>query len=403
MDSSSSADTPAQGASADTLAAAETQRAEAFGRGVELVPGLPPIVSATEELAAAETDPPPAWILEGLFEAGDKALLIAPPKTGKTWAALTIAEHLAAGRDFWGFHVERPHRVLYVNLEVKDRWMRRRLRGACAVDGIGVGDGLDGMQLMNARGKGESVRDAIEANPAAFAAFDLVILDPFYKLARPGEDENSSRDVKGILDAVDKLAAAGPAVLTVKHDGKGDVGSKRATDRGAGSYAAAADYDAALILTAHKDGKPRVVVEVVARNSRGRDPFVIRFEKAPDGVNGGAFVLDEETAPEKETDATRKNTAGGVAKVNVWLQPLIYQNAAKTALIQCKDGLAAGALIVKIQDATNASEKTVRNRLKAMLADGFLKTEKKGRETIYTLANPDAITPDEEANALADK
>lgn len=367
------------------------------GREIVLSPGLPPIQSAADELAKAETDPPPAWILEGICERGDKVLLIAPSKTGKTWAALAIAEHLAAGRDFWGFHVKRPHRVLYVNLEVKPEWMRRRFRGSLAVAGI---DAADELRFMHARGKGQAVRDAIEANPAAFANFDLVILDPFYKLARADEDENSARDIKGILDDLDKLAGAGPAVLTVKHDGKGDVGSKRKTDRGTGSYAAAADYDAALILTPHATGKPRVVVSTVARNAVERDDFVIRLEFGPGGC---AFVLDEAAAPEVETDATRKAAAGGGAKVNVWLQPLIYQNAAKTALIQCKDGLAAGALIVKIQDATNASEKTVRNRLKAMLADGFLKTEKKGRETIYTLANPDAITPDEEANALADK
>ena len=50
------------------------------GRGVELVPGLPRAFSALEELDAAENDPPPAWILDGLFEAGDKALLIAPSR-----------------------------------------------------------------------------------------------------------------------------------------------------------------------------------------------------------------------------------------------------------------------------------------------------------------------------------
>ncbi len=375
------------------------------GEGIELFPGLPPAVSAADEILAAENLPPPDWILEGLFEAGDKALLIAPSKTGKTWAGLTLALCLAAGKDFWGFHVQRPRRVLYVNLEVKRDWMQRRLRGASAVLGVEPETVRDTLKPWHMRGKGGEVRDAIEAKPDNLANFDLVILDPFYKLARPGEDENSARDIKSILDTVDKLAAAGPAVLTLKHDGKGDVGSKRATDRGAGSYTAAADYDAALILTSHAGGWPRVVVETVARNSRGRDPFVIRFENTPEKNTGGAFVLDEETAPEKETDATRKSAAGGGAGRNIRLPSAEYRRAAKTALIQCKDGLSAGALIVKIQDATGASEKTVRNRIKEMTEgpDLILKTEKKGRETIYTLANPDAITPDEEANALADK
>jgi hypothetical protein len=383
MDSSSDSATPAQGT-------------DAKGREIVLTPGLPPLRSAAEEIEAAGNDPPPDWILEGLFEAGDKVLLIAPSKTGKTWAALAVAEHLAAGRDFWGFHVARPLRVLYVNLEVTDRWMRRRLRGSLAVAGIEAGAGL---RFMHARGKGQAVRDAIEQNPAAFALFDLVILDPFYKLARADEDENSARDIKGILDAVDKLAAAGPAVLTVKHDGKGDVGSKRKTDRGAGSYAAAADYDAALILTPHADGKPRVVVSTVARNGVGRDDFVIRLESTP---NGCAFVLDEEAAPEVETDATRKAAAGGGGR-NIRLPASIYRDAAKTALLQFPGGLSTGALKSKLLDATGASDGTLKNRIAEMVADGFLKTERRGKETIHRLANPNAITADEEANALADK
>ena len=366
------------------------------GREIVLSPGLPPIQSAADELAKAETDPPPAWILEGICERGDKVLLIAPSKTGKTWAALAIAEHLAAGRDFWGFHVKRPHRVLYVNLEVKPEWMRRRFRGSLAVAGI---DAADELRFMHARGKGQAVRDAIEANPAAFANFDLVILDPFYKLARADEDENSARDIKGILDDLDKLAGAGPAVLTVKHDGKGDVGSKRKTDRGTGSYAAAADYDAALILTPHATGKPRVVVSTVARNAVERDDFVIRLEFGPGGC---AFVLDEAAAPEVETDATRKAAAGGGA-ARTWLPADYYRNAAKNAIVQAGKGLPANALVAKIRDATGASDRTVKTRLAEMVADGFLKTEKDGREKIHNLAAPDAITPDDEANALADK
>lgn len=357
------------------------------GRGVELVPGLPRAFSALEELDAAENDPPPAWILDGLFEAGDKALLIAPSKTGKTWAALTIALHLAAGLPFWGFRVAKRFRVLYVNLEVKDAWMRRRLRGARAVLGIGAEDLKDTLYFWMMRGKGEGVRGVIEGTPDALGAFDLVILDPRYKLARKDEDENSARDIKGILDAVDKLAGAGPAVLTVAHDGKGDVGSKRKTDRGAGSYAAAADYDAAVILTAHKDGWPRVVVETIGRNAGERKPFVIRLEKAADGVGGCAFVLDEDAAPEKETNATRSASAGAVAAGNIWLPPESYQAAARKALARRPAGLSAGALVSKIRDETRASEKTVKNRLAEMCADGFLKNEKQGRETIYRLAD----------------
>lgn len=362
-----------------------------------MIPGLPPIVDAADELT--ETDPPPAWILEGVCERGDKVLLIAPSKTGKTWASITIGAHLAAGFDFWGYHVKRPHRVLYVNLEVKRNWMRRRLRGSCAVAGIKYEELCGRLMLWNMRGKGEDVRNAIENHPDAFANFDLVILDPFYKLARADEDENSARDIKGILDSIDRLAEAGPAVLTDKHDGKGDVGSKRKTDRGTGSYAASADYDAALILTPHATGKPRVVVSTVARNAVERDDFVIRLEKGPGGCG---FVMDEDAAPEVETDATRKAAASGGA-ARTWLPAENYRNAAKNALEKAEKGLPSNALVAKIRDATGAGDRTVKTRLAEMVADGFLKTEKDGRETIHRLAKPDAITPDDEADSHADK
>lgn len=387
MDSSSDDATPAQGT-------------DAKGREVVLIPGLPPLRSAAEEIEVAADDPPPDWILEGTIEAGDKADLIGPAKTGKTWATLTIAIWLALGRCFWNYKVAHRRRVCYINLEVKGVWMRRRIKGICAALGIDADSLRDTLMIWNVRGKGELVRKAIETNPAAFANFELVIIDPVYKLALPGEDENSARDIKGILDVVDKLAAAGPAVIVVKHDIKGDAGSRRKTDRGAGSYATAADYDAALILTPHKDGGGRVVVSTVARNGVGRDDFVIRLEATPEGC---AFVLDEDAAPEVETDATRKAAAGGGGGRNIRLPASIYRDAAKTALLQFPKGLSTGALKSKLLDATGASDGTLKNRIAEMVADGFLKTEKRGKETIHRLANPNAITADDEANALADK
>ena len=73
------------------------------------------------------TPPPPLdSIVEELFGVGEKGEIIAPSKARKSFFAIDLAVHIAAGRDWLGFKIPRPRRVLLFNLEISRDWMKRR-------------------------------------------------------------------------------------------------------------------------------------------------------------------------------------------------------------------------------------------------------------------------------------
>ena len=126
-------------------------------------------VETVEEFTAtapAPLDP----IVANCFEAGDKVELIAPSKCRKSFWALDLALHVAAGLPFCGLAVPKPRRVLLVNLEIKRDWMKRRVLQR--LDGYGLSDQhLQGrLALMNCRGQGGCVRDAILSRVTSTAA-----------------------------------------------------------------------------------------------------------------------------------------------------------------------------------------------------------------------------------------
>lgn len=59
-----------------------------------------------------------AWIIENLLQEQGYMLLTGPSGVGKTQFSLRVAINLALGRDFLGFKIERPCRILFWSLEM---------------------------------------------------------------------------------------------------------------------------------------------------------------------------------------------------------------------------------------------------------------------------------------------
>lgn len=232
------------------------------------------------ETAEEFTATPPASldpIVANCFEAGDKVELIAPSKCRKSFWALDLALHVAAGFPFCGLAIPRPRRVLMVNLEIKRDWMKRRVIQRLGGYGIG-GAALQGrLSLMNCRGQGGCVRDAILSRVKALRP-DFVIIDPRYKLMRPDEDENTGNGLIGILNLLDAIAEENAAVMIVSHDKKGDTRSQDIRDRGAGSNWASRDVDCRFVMTPKKNDDYGVEVGVLARNYPPRPALDLKAE-----------------------------------------------------------------------------------------------------------------------------
>ena len=327
------------------LMTAETDNAteEAEGRGPLTI----------EDVADFLADPPPPLdcVVEELFEAGDKGEIIAPSKARKSFFTIDLAAHIAAGRDWLCFKIPRPRRVLLFNLEIKRDWMKRRLNRRLASYGIAPEEIRGILRIVNARGKGQQVRDqAVEIVKQARA--EVAIIDPRYKLMRPTESENQGEGVAGILDLQDQIAEAGAAAIFVGHDAKGTAGDRDDRDRGAGSGWTGRDCDFRIVLSPHADDpQDALVLSLMRRNFAPSEDVTLRHE-------GNAYQLDEGTTPRKETSFTRRQRATPAATLDS-LRPHV--------LAVCREAgkaLPAGVLETRVQEAARIGTK----KAKALIA-----------------------------------
>src|SRR5262245_38420959 len=69
------------------------------------------------------------WLIEALIAVGDRIVVYGEFGALKSWVLLHLALHLAAGRPWLGkFGVPRPHSVLYIDEEMNERTLRRRIK-----------------------------------------------------------------------------------------------------------------------------------------------------------------------------------------------------------------------------------------------------------------------------------
>ena len=291
---------------------AETDRIEADERTKQIMQKVGEIdtqesyKSALQELDALgcrfvdaltfKKNPPPPfdWIIKDMIAKGWKVTTTAKPKTKKTFNALQRAKCISKGANWVGHVVPKPRRVVYFNLEVTERGMWERMEGSDAALGEAAEEGY--FTLVNLRGKDPAsiMRDHTDAIIAVLKHLkaEYVVIDPRFKLLVPGEDENSSAGLKAILDLRDAIIdQTGAAVEYVQHDPKGDSAGKAASDRGAGSYIGAADYDFGIFLDRHEDDDC-IVQSFDARERKTPAKETLRFDEQTT-----TFSLDEDTPP----------------------------------------------------------------------------------------------------------
>lgn len=98
---------------------------------VALIPMKAPVVDIYKlnTITAADLKskavPPPSFIVKSLLPCG-LCVLAAPPKTGKSWLCLALADAIASGERFLGFDTN-PGKVLYMALEDSESRIQERL------------------------------------------------------------------------------------------------------------------------------------------------------------------------------------------------------------------------------------------------------------------------------------
>ena len=161
--------------------------------------------------------PPPEWLVDTIIPKNELSVLYGPPGEGKTFIALDLSLHVAAGRD-WHGQTTKPGRVLYI-----------------------AGEGVSGLpsriKAWHQHNGYEPVKDfyvlpeAVEfLDPASMfrlsntisemGKFDLIVIDTVARAMADG-DENSATDMGKFIKSCDQLQKVhGASVLGIHHSGK---------------------------------------------------------------------------------------------------------------------------------------------------------------------------------------
>jgi hypothetical protein len=248
-----------------------TECFERFGK--RSTGNLPEIIDGAKFVAELISEPP--QLVRGIFHKGSKLAFGGSSKSFKTWCLLDLALSVATGAPWMGF-ATTPGKVLIVNFEVQPFAWQRRIEAVSKAKGIILQPGQ--LQLWNLRGYAANFKKLIPLiiQRARQEQFDLIILDPIYKLYG-GTDENSAGDMTELLNEIERLAvSAGTAVAFGAHFAKGNASVKEAIDRISGSGVFARDPDSLLMFTKHQE-KGAFTVEPILRNFPLVDSFVVRW------------------------------------------------------------------------------------------------------------------------------
>ncbi len=258
------------------------QKAEIDTNGAEQQPnldeGLPKVISGADFPPPWELETRP-FLIDGMLQRGDTALVSAPPKLGKSFFWGNVAIALGTGTPFLGRETSKSN-VLIIDLELRKDVAIDRLIGIA--QGRGFEKVPDNVYLWSLARHTydldaicEALRDELENLPK----MDLVIVDPIYVLDRGDNfDENNAHSVTRLLTALEKLTTEQDSALGLCHHvRKGNLNKTDSLDRSSGSSAFSRFVSINLSLC-HHEHENCVIIQSTARNFKSPAPICFELD-----------------------------------------------------------------------------------------------------------------------------
>ena len=301
-----------------------------------------PAVTDADTLMGLYPNEPEA-LIEGVIGIGDKLILSASSKAGKTWLMLHLAYAVQNG-DSWLGHKCKQCDVLYVNFELTEPWLGKRFRLITKDKHF-----QDPPSVLNLRGYNVGWIELSAHIKAHIQQSDknygLIILDPIYKML--GDcDENSNGDVAMLLNSLERMGhETKTATAFSHHHSKGNKSAVDAIERMSGAGVWGREPDAIVDLVAHEE-EDCWVVDTTARNYAKPPKVVVRCD-FPNFV------------PVEDVDPDNLKTAGGSTKKLT--ETNVYDMCRSVPL-----GIERANLVNKLADTYKVSQQTARSRISEM-------------------------------------
>ncbi len=250
-----------------------------------------PVITAAQLLSSEEVQI--EWLIEGLLPTGTVLILSGHPGSYKSFISLHVALSVAAGAKVFGHLVTRKAPVLYVDEDCGDpRLMRDRTP---PLTSTGVKD-VSFLFRSHFRLDDPASVDRLTETVKQLGA-GLVILDALTGLH--GQDENSSGQMRRVIESARRLTKSGASVLIIHHRRKDNfLGTNRGAQSLRGSSDILAASDGHLVLDLR--GEYIVVRQEKSRYSRPIAPF--RISATPEGDQPFRYLGGEDGSSQTEKD-----------------------------------------------------------------------------------------------------
>lgn len=227
------------------------------------VPDNMTLFVSSQQLASSSLEAPD-WAIAGVIERNSNGFITARPKARKSFLALDMALHMAAGLPWMGCEIPRPMRVGFVSRE--DSAGRTAWRLKQLVSGLGEQfDVQDNLWLNTPRQSrflyldSDADRKVLIENIRE-RGIEFIFLDVFNRLHHAEENDNTA--MRQVLDKVEEIRAeTGAGICLLHHRPKyteGDSEELSPLLRGAAAIAGFAEFIIAIDVQDYASGLCRL-------------------------------------------------------------------------------------------------------------------------------------------------
>ena len=310
----------------------------------------------------------PNQIIEGVLYKGSKMIISGSSKAGKTLSLLHLGLAVANGEPWLGHNTHKEgSKVIYLDFELKPRMAAKRIAEMVRVN-PGYDPNNDNFLYCGLRGQSRTLEDLVHhIEDLEDHRPDLVIVDPFYKLAT-GADENDAGAISEVVNRMEKFSERlDCSFVYAHHFSKGNKSDTDHIDRASGSGVFARDPDAILTLTPHEE-EDHLVLEATLRDFPTPSPQVVEF-------SWPNFIHKPDMEPKLRKPGQTKESKRLNDKLTTALIELLKPNSI----------LGLNKLRTKLEEKTGEpiSRDRLVNLIKKSPNISELKTEK-GKENIYS-------------------